>query len=124
MDSPLGVLQDALVILGLVIMTLGVYGVLRFPDIYTRIHAASKAVFLGVISILIATAFAGGADVVLRAILIGVFLLLTTPVAAHTIAQAAFQKKQGMRTPGAIDESESGLPEAGNPENRNEPRGL
>lgn len=105
-----GVLQDALVILGLVIMTIGVYGVIRLPDIYTRIHAASKAVFLGVVSILVATCLAGGADVILRAVLIAVFLLLTTPVASHTIARAAYQRKQPMRTPNAVDESGQDLP--------------
>lgn len=105
------VLQDALVILGLVIMTIGVYGVVRLPDIYTRIHAASKAVFLGVVSILVATCLNGGADVILRAILIAAFLLLTTPVAAHTIARAAYQRKEPMKTPGAVDESGHGLPD-------------
>ncbi len=105
MDGLLRILQDMLVILGLVIMTIGVYGVIRFPDIYTRIHAASKAVFLGVISILIATCLAGGADVILRAVLIGVFLLLTTPVASHAIARAAYQRDQPMKTSNAVDES-------------------
>jgi multicomponent Na+:H+ antiporter subunit G len=110
-EAAIAIIQDALVILGLAIMTIGVYGVIRFPDIYTRVHAASKAVFLGVVSILFATMLAGGADVILRAILITIFLLLTTPVAAHTIAQAAYQRGEPMKTPGAIDESESRLPE-------------
>ncbi len=109
MDSLLGLLQNSLVILGLAIMTIGVYGVVRFPDIYTRIHAASKAVFLGVVSILAATCLAGGADVILRAILIGAFLLLTTPVASHAIARAAYQRDEPMKTPGAIDESDRDL---------------
>jgi multicomponent Na+:H+ antiporter subunit G len=109
-DLFVAILQDALVILGLVIMTIGVYGVIRFPDIYTRIHAASKAVFLGVISILIATMLTGDSTMILRSILIGIFLLLTTPVAAHTIGQAAYQRREPMKTPGAIDESEQDLP--------------
>jgi monovalent cation/proton antiporter MnhG/PhaG subunit len=33
-------LADALVVAGLAVMTLGVYGILRFPDVYTRLHAA------------------------------------------------------------------------------------
>ena len=47
-------LADALVVLGVAVMTVGVYGVVRMPDIYTRLHAASKSVFLGVISFVIA----------------------------------------------------------------------
>ncbi|MGH3087490.1 MAG: monovalent cation/H(+) antiporter subunit G [Rubrobacteraceae bacterium] len=109
MDGAVGFLQDAFVILGLVIMTVGVYGVVRFPDVYARLHAASKAVFLGVVSILVATCLSGGADVILRAVLIGAFLLLTTPVSAHAIARAAYQKNQPMRTPGAVNESDRDL---------------
>lgn len=99
------VLADILVVVGLVIMTIGVYGVLRFPDVYTRLHAASKAVFLGVIAFLLAVSLTSGPDVILRSALISFLLLMTTPVAAHVIAQAAFRDGQPMRTPGATDES-------------------
>jgi multicomponent Na+:H+ antiporter subunit G len=51
LSSALPYLADALVILGIWVMTVGVYGVIRMPDTYTRLHAASKAVFLGVISL-------------------------------------------------------------------------
>src|SRR5918993_4763950 len=46
---------DALVILGIAVMTLGVYGIIWMPDVYNKLHAASKVVFLGVISLLVAT---------------------------------------------------------------------
>jgi multicomponent Na+:H+ antiporter subunit G len=52
-------LADALVILGLWVMTVGVYGMIRMPDTYTRLHAASKAVFLGVISLCASSAVTG-----------------------------------------------------------------
>jgi multicomponent Na+:H+ antiporter subunit G len=39
---------DALVILGVTVMTLGLIGMIRMPDIYTKSHGASKSVFLGV----------------------------------------------------------------------------
>lgn len=106
-------LDDALVILGLVIMTIGVYGVIRFPDVYTRLHPASKSVFLGVIAFLGASGFSGDPAIILRAVLIAGFLLFTTPVAAHVVAQAAFRKGQPMNTPGAIDESEGRFRESG-----------
>jgi multicomponent Na+:H+ antiporter subunit G len=104
-------LADALVVLGVFIMTIGVYGVVRMPDTYTRLHAASKAVFLGVISLLVASLVTGDPKIVLRAVLIGVFLLLTTPVSAHVIGRAAFQKDEQMETPGAVDESGRSLAE-------------
>jgi multisubunit Na+/H+ antiporter MnhG subunit len=48
------------------------------------------------------------------ATLIGVFLLLTTPVTAHVIALAAYRQGERMETPGARDESGRDLP-AGRP---------
>ena len=47
-------LSDGLLLLGLLVMTLGVYGMIKMPDIYTRLHAASKSAFLGVAVIAIA----------------------------------------------------------------------
>ena len=49
-------MADALVLFGVLVMTLGVYGVVRMPDTYTRQHAASKMVFLGAITLLLASA--------------------------------------------------------------------
>ena len=96
---------DALVVLGLAVMTLGVYGVVRLPDVYTQLHASSKAAFLGVTTLLLAAALAGGGQSVARVVLIVVMLVLTTPVAAHAIGQAAYYRRETMRTPGAVDES-------------------
>jgi multicomponent Na+:H+ antiporter subunit G len=105
-------LADALVILGLWVMTVGVYGVIRMPDTYTRLHAASKAVFLGVISLCVSSAVTGDPDIIYRAILIAAFLLVTTPISALVIARAAFLRGERMETPGALDESGKDLSEA------------
>lgn len=110
METFVSLLDDVLVITGLIIMTIGVYGVIWMPDVYTRLHAASKAVFLGVIVFLIASGLTGGPDIIFRSVLIGVFLILTTPIAAHLVAQSAFDRKQPMETPGAKDETGSDLP--------------
>jgi multicomponent Na+:H+ antiporter subunit G len=99
------VLTTILVIGGLIILTLAVFGVVKMPDVYTRLHAASKAAVLGTLPFLLAAAFAGDLATITRAILIALFLLLTTPVAAHVIAQAAYLTGEEMRTPGAFDEA-------------------
>ena len=98
-------LPDALVILGVFVMTVGVYGVIRMPDTYTRLHAASKAVFLGVVSLLLASVVTGDSGIILRAALIAAFLILTTPVSAHVIGRSAYQRGERMEAPGAVDES-------------------
>ena len=102
-------LADGLVVLGVTIMTIGVYGVLRMPDIYTQLHAASKSVVLGVISLCLASVVTGDAAIIARVTLIAALLLLTTPVAAHAIGHGAYREEQRMETPGAIDESPRAL---------------
>jgi multicomponent Na+:H+ antiporter subunit G len=99
-------MADVLLLVGLAVMTLGVYGILRFPDVYTRLHASGKASFLGVSLLLVAgTVGGGGRPAAARVVLIVVLLALTTPVAAHAIAQAAYHRREPMRAAGAIDES-------------------
>ena len=53
-------IADVLLLVGLAVMTLGVYGILRFPDVYTRLHASGKASFLGVSLLLVAGTVGGG----------------------------------------------------------------
>ena len=99
------IVADILTVLGLVILTIGVYGVVRLPDVYTQLHAASKAGFLGVAALLAAAAVQGDGAIIARAALIVALLSVTTPVAAHAVARAAHRRGESLRTPGAVDES-------------------
>ena len=103
-------LFDILVIVGVSVMTLGVIGIIRMPDIYTKLHAASKSVFLGAIALAIAGMVVGDLSSIARLALICLGLIFTTPVAAHAIGHAAFLRHEQMETEGAIDESGSLLP--------------
>lgn len=102
-------LADGLVILGVLVMTVGVYGVVRMPDVYTKLHATSKAVFLGVISLCAASLATGQPEIIYRALLIAAFLIVTTPISAFVIARAAFLRGERMEAPNSVDESERGL---------------
>ena len=102
-------IADALIVIGVFGMTVGIYGIVRMPDVYNKLHAASKVVFLGVTMLLLASAVTNDAEIILRATLIGVFLVLTTPVSAHVVGKAAFLRRYKMQTPGAVDESGRGL---------------
>jgi multicomponent Na+:H+ antiporter subunit G len=67
-------------------------GVLRLPDLYTRLHAASKAGVVGAGLILVAVALVSfDGAVALRAVLGILFLILSTPVSAHLLARAALR---------------------------------
>ena len=105
MASALPYLADALVILGVFVMTVGVYGAIRMPDAYTKLHAMSKAVFLGVVCLCASSVVTGDPAIIYRAILIAVFLLVTTPMSAFSVARSAFLRNERMETPGARDES-------------------
>lgn len=104
------ILSGALILVGLLILTFSIYGMLKMPDIYTSIHAASKAAFLGIVPFLIAAMLAGNPAMITRAILIAVFLILTTPISSHIIGQVAYLTHEPMETAGAIDESGRELP--------------
>lgn len=80
-------------------------GVLRLPDLYTRMHAASKAGLVGAGLTLVGIAIvAADSSIVLRAILGIVFLALTTPVSAHLLARAAIKAGHVPLNTGTIEE--------------------
>lgn len=87
----------ASIVLGGVIMLLGAIGVVRMPDLFTRMHAATKPGILGssILALAVSIHFAD-VGVLLRAILISGFFLLTAPVAAHLIARAAYVAGVGL----------------------------
>jgi multicomponent Na+:H+ antiporter subunit G len=70
---------------------LAAVGVLRMPDVFTRMQASTKASTLGLGCLLIGAALQMG-DVasIIRTASIGAFVLLTTPVSGHVIARASY----------------------------------
>lgn len=84
-----------LIAIGLIFDLLGVLGLIRFPDIYSRLQAATKTVTLGTVSILLGVALYGISkshfDFIFKALLCAGFTLLTAPVAAHAIARASLK---------------------------------
>jgi multicomponent Na+:H+ antiporter subunit G len=77
---------------GAFFMIFGVLGMLRFPDLYTRIHPAGKAGTAGVLSIFFGLiVYTGFSQLSLRILLIALFIVLTSPVASHAIAKGAIE---------------------------------
>jgi multicomponent Na+:H+ antiporter subunit G len=101
---------DALVLLGLCALTVGVYGVIRMPGTFLKLHASSKTVFLGVIPLLVAAAATGDPAMIYRAVLIATLLLLTTPISAYAITKAAYQRGEATQASDTADESGRNLP--------------
>lgn len=87
-------LADALVLAGVLVLTAAVAGVVRVRRFGIQLHAAAKAAFLGLVPLLLAAMTTGEAAMIGRAVLILAFLVLTTPVAAHALARAAYRRRR------------------------------
>lgn len=85
------IVVGCILLVGALFALLAAIGLVRFPDLYTRMHAASKAGTLGSGLMLLALAlYSSELSVVSRALAGIVFFLLTTPVAGHLLARAAY----------------------------------
>ena len=79
------------IVVGAGFSLLAALGLLRFPDLFTRLHAATKAGTVGVGFVLLAVALASfDLSVALRALGGIAFIILTSPIAAHLLARAAY----------------------------------
>ena len=84
-------LSWALILAGGGFLISGAVGLIRFPDFYTRIHAAGVTDTLGADLILFGMALQATTWIeVVKLVLIGLFLFFTSPTSSHAAAQAAF----------------------------------
>jgi len=80
-----------LITIGILFDLFGCIGLVRFPDVYNRLQAATKCVTLGTIFLLTGVAVIRGWDPIsAKAIICAVFILVTSPTAAHAIAKGAY----------------------------------
>jgi len=82
---------SALIIIGAVFLLVGSWGMIRMPELMTRLHAPTKATTLGVGGTLLASiAYFLAAEGVfsIHELLISMFLFLSAPITAHFLAKA------------------------------------
>jgi len=105
----------ALIAVGSFFLMVGTIGLLRFPNVYNRLHATSKATTLGAASVFLGGAvyFLPSGDGAGMVSLVGiVFLFLTAPTGAHMISRAA--GKMGVEfEPGVVWPSRPGRRDEG-----------
>jgi multicomponent Na+:H+ antiporter subunit G len=87
------VVASLLLLVGLFFSLSGALGVLRLPDIYSRVQSATKAITMGALPVLLATVVATGLTSynTSRAILIGLLIAVTNPAASHALVRAAYR---------------------------------
>ena len=87
---------DVLILGGAVWSLIGGIGLLRLPDVLSRMHAATKPQVLGLLMVLFGTALRlRTADDITTLLLVGLFQTWTVPVAAQMVARAARRGRAG-----------------------------
>jgi multicomponent Na+:H+ antiporter subunit G len=86
----IGVVGGIVLMAGSFFMLVAGVGVLRMPDVFTRLHAAGIKDTLGAgLTLVGLMVFAGFSLVTVKLLLIWLFLWFTSPVASHSVARAA-----------------------------------
>ena len=81
-----------LLIGGSLLSLVAAVGLVKLPDVFTRMHASTKAGTLGIELVMIALAiYSGELEVIIKAAAIVLFILLTAPVAAHMLGRTAYR---------------------------------
>lgn len=84
------IITIALLTIGTVFFAAGSVGVLRFPDVYTRLHALTKADNLGLGFVVVALALRSGSVLVsMKLLLIWMLVLVAGATASHLVSEAA-----------------------------------
>lgn len=80
-------------LLGAFFLLVGTVGLIRLPDVFSRMHATTKSDTLGLGLVLIGLIIYQGFELTsLKMLLIIIFLWLANPTAAHFIARKQFEK--------------------------------
>ncbi|MCO7221306.1 monovalent cation/H(+) antiporter subunit G [Klenkia sp. PcliD-1-E] len=80
-------------------------GLVRFPDVLNRMHAATKPQVLGVLLVMTGAVIRlTGQPIVWMLVLVGVFQLLTAPVSAHLVSRVAYRRRHVRRDLLVVDE--------------------
>ena len=91
MNALLDAASWALLLSGSLFCVVGAVGLIRMPDFFTRMHAASVTDTLGAGLILLGLVLQAGFTLVAAKLLIlALLILFTTPTATHALARAAF----------------------------------
>ena len=104
----------ACLVLGALLALIAAIGILRFPDVLTRMHSATKPQVLGLLMVLL------GLGLRLRDVssiglllLVALFQLVTSPIASHMVGRASFRAGQVRRDLLVVDELSDVLPGPG-----------
>lgn len=94
------IIMDIFFAVGIFFMFAGVVGMLRMPDTFCRLQSSTNIVTMGALPILIGASIYGfsngNTSIGVKSLIIGLFIILTNPAAAHAMARAAYKSKAKM----------------------------
>lgn len=98
-----------LAVIGLAFSLSGAVGIVRMPDVYTRIQCSSKNVTMGTLPLLLAVVVDQGlvSTYGSRALVVAVLVLVINPLAAHALARAAYRTGVPMWPGSVVDQARS-----------------
>jgi multicomponent Na+:H+ antiporter subunit G len=101
----LDVLTAVLVITASSLTLLAAIGLQRFDSVFARIHPATKAITLGVVAVAVGAALqADAAADAVKLLLVAVLQLVTSPIASHMVARAAYRAGTELNPQMQVDE--------------------
>lgn len=103
-DTVRDVLAAVLILTGAAFCLLGALGLVRFPDVLSRLHAAAKAQTLGLLLVLLGTAAQAPLRYALTLVLVALFQLFTVPVLTQIVGRTAYRTDAVHRTGLITDE--------------------
>jgi len=90
LETVVHILSWVLIVSGSFFVIVGAVGILRFPDFWSRLHAASISDSAGVILLLLGMAMQAGLGLItIKLFIILAFLFITGPTSTHAVANAA-----------------------------------
>lgn len=113
MDILADIVGVGFIFIGVTFSIIGVIGILRFPDTYSRLHASGKTSTLGVLFIGLGTVFILP-SAILKIIALSIFIIFSGPLGSHAIAAAvhrgtAVQNEDAIERGDLMDIKSSGV---------------
>lgn len=85
-------------VLGIIFISFGVFGELKYKDLYSRILVASKVDTVGLLTILTGMIIKSGFNYFsFKILLIAILCVITNPMSTHSIAASAFNSGYGLK---------------------------
>lgn len=113
MSSVAGVVSSVLLLGGAAFCLLGAFGLLRFPDLLSRLQAATKPQTIGLVLILLGTAVRLNFESAATLMLVALFQVITAPVISQLVGRSAYRSGELRREALVVDDLGSRLAEDG-----------